>query len=383
MSLAENRRASRRGEQIGLIAKLLRFNWGLALLVIAVACIGFIMLFSVANGSLDPWARPQMIRFAVSFALMMIVAMIDLRFWRIIAPAGYAAALALLAAVEIVGVTGMGAQRWIDLGVIRLQPSEVMKVALVMALAAYYAWLPAEKVSRPFWLLPPLVLILIPVAMVLRQPDLGTAILLIAGGVTVMFLAGVSLWYFIAGAASTAGLVALVMSSQGTEWQLLKDYQFRRIMVFLDPSQDPLGAGYHITQSTIALGSGGISGRGFMEGTQSRLNFLPEKHTDFIFTTLAEEFGFVGAASLIALYMLIVMFGFASMAANRDRFGSLMTGGLTMTFFLFFAVNIAMVIGLMPVVGVPLPLVSYGGSAMLVLMIAFGLIQSAHIHRRS
>lgn len=198
-----------------------------------------------------------------------------------------------------------------------------------------------------------------------------------------MFLAGVSLWYFTVGAASTVGAVTLVMASQGTDWQLLKDYQFRRIAVFLDPAQDPLGAGYHITQSTIALGSGGFSGRGFMEGTQSRLNFLPEKHTDFIFTTLAEEFGFIGAASVLALYLLIIAFCFASMASNRDRFGALLTGGLATTFFLFFAVNIAMVVGLMPVVGVPLPLVSYGGSAMMVILLAFGLIQSAHIHRRS
>ena len=258
-----------------------------------------------------------------------------------------------------------------------------MKVALVLALAAYYAWLPAEKVSRPFWLLPPLILILTPMALVLIQPDLGTAILLAAGGAGVMFLAGVSLWYFAAGAGGMAGLVSLIFASRGTEWQLLKDYQFRRIETFLDPSQDPLGAGYHITQSTIALGSGGVSGRGFMEGTQSRLNFLPEKHTDFIFTTLAEEFGFIGAGSLLALYALVLIFGFASMASNRDRFGALLTGGLTLTFFLYFAVNVGMVVGLMPVVGVPLPLVSYGGSAMLVLLFAFGLIQSAHIHRRS
>lgn len=374
-------RETRRGERLGLWTKTLRFHWGLALLVIAVAMIGFLMLFSVANGHLTPWARPQMIRFAAGFGMMLVIAMIDIRVWRSAAPAVYGVALLLLAAVEVIGVSGMGAQRWVDLGVIRLQPSEVMKVALVLALAAFYGWLPQEKVSRPFWLIPPILLILVPVGMVLRQPDLGTAILLVIGGVAVMFLAGVSLWYFATGAAAAIGAVVAVMASQGTSWQILEDYQFRRIAVFLDPSQDPLGAGYHITQSTIALGSGGLSGRGFMEGTQSRLNFLPENHTDFIFTTLAEEFGFVGAGALIALYLLIMVFCFASMAANRDRFGAMLTGGLAMTFFLFFAVNIAMVVGLMPVVGVPLPLVSYGGSAMLVLLFAFGLIQSAHIHR--
>ncbi|MEX2520579.1 MAG: rod shape-determining protein RodA [Paracoccaceae bacterium] len=373
----------RRGERLDLWAKVLRFNWSIGLLIIAVACVGFLMLFSVAGGSLTPWAQPQMIRFAAGFGAMLIIAMIDLRFWRAVTPMIYGGSLALVAAVEVMGVTGMGAQRWIDVGFLRLQPSELMKVALIMALAAFYAWLPAEKVSRPQWLIPPLAMVLLPVALVLRQPDLGTAILLVAGGVGVMFLAGVSLWYFAAGATGVGATIAAVITSHGTDWQLLKDYQFRRIETFLDPSRDQLGAGYHITQSTIALGSGGLSGRGFMQGTQSRLNFLPEKHTDFIFTTLAEEFGFIGAASLLSLYVLIIAFCFASMLSNRDRFGALLTGGMALTFFLFFAVNIAMVVGLAPVVGVPLPLVSYGGSAMLVLLFAFGLIQSAHIHRRS
>ncbi|MEM7544467.1 MAG: rod shape-determining protein RodA [Pseudomonadota bacterium] len=363
--------------------KIIRFHWPLALLLIAVASVGFLMLFSVANGNLDPWASRQMIRFGVGFAGMVIVAMIDLRYWKALSPLIYMGAIAALAAVEVMGVVGMGAQRWIDLGFIRLQPSELMKVALILALARYYDWLPAEHVSRPLWVLPPLVLILVPVAMVLRQPDLGTAILLCAGGIAVMFLAGLSWLYFIMGASGTVLAIYAVVASRHTDWQILKDYQYRRIETFLDPSQDPLGAGYHITQSKIALGSGGLSGRGFMEGTQSRLNFLPEKHTDFIFTTLAEEFGFVGAASLLTLYTLIILFCFASMFANRDRFGALLTGGLALTFFFFFAVNIAMVLGLAPVVGVPLPLVSYGGSAMLVLLFAFGLVQCAHIHRRS
>ncbi len=381
MSIASNIRAPEK--RLTTIRKALRFNWALAVLILAVASIGFLMLFSVAGGDLDPWARRQMVRFGVGFFGMVVVAMIDLKFWKLMSPVFYIGALGLLAAVEVFGVTGMGAQRWIELGFIRLQPSEVMKIALILALARYYAWLPPERASHPLWLAPPLILIMIPVAMVLRQPDLGTAILLLAGGGVVMFLAGVSLWYFAAAGMGVAGVIFAVIESRGTDWQLLKDYQFRRIEVFLDPSRDPLGAGYHITQSKIALGSGGLSGRGFMEGTQSRLNFLPEKHTDFIFTTLAEEFGFVGGASLLALYCLIVVFCFAAMFACRDRFGSLMIGGLTATFFFFFSVNVAMVLGLAPVVGVPLPLVSYGGSAMLVLLFAFGLIQSAHIHKRS
>ena len=215
----------------------------------------------------------------------------------------------------------------------------------------------------------------------LRQPDLGTSILLITGGAILMFLAGVHWIYFAVVIAAVVGLVAAVFQSRGTDWQMLADYQYRRIDTFLDPSTDPLGAGYHITQSKIALGSGGWTGRGFMQGTQSRLNFLPEKHTDFIFTTLAEEFGFVGAVSLLVLYGLIILFCVVSALANKDRFASLLTLGIAATFFLFFAVNMSMVMGLAPVVGVPLHLVSFGGSAMLILMIGFGLVQSAHIHR--
>lgn len=362
-------------------AKALYLNWPLVVLIVAVAGAGFVMLTSVAGGSVDRWAEPQMERFALGLAVMFVVAMVPVGLWRAVSPAAYLVSMALLVAVEVAGTTGMGAQRWIDLGVVRLQPSELAKVTLVMMLAAYYAWLTPERVSRPQWILPPLVLIALPTALVLKQPDLGTAILLVAGGAVVMFAAGVSWWYFGAVAAAGAGLVSAVFTSRGTPWQLLKDYQFRRIDTFLDPASDPLGAGYHITQSKIALGSGGWTGRGFMQGTQSRLNFLPEKHTDFIFTTLAEEFGFVGAASLLALYMGIVGFCLVSAMQNRDRFGALLTLGVATTFFLFFAVNMAMVMGLAPVVGVPLPLVSYGGSAMLVLMAAFGLVQSAHVHK--
>ena len=361
--------------------KVLYVNWALVLLLTAVACVGFLMLTSVAGGETTRWAEPQMKRFALGMVVMMIIAMVPIWFWRSISPVAYLGALGLLVLVEIMGVIGMGAQRWIDLGFMRLQPSEVMKIALVMVLAAYYDWLPLQKVSRPLWVIPPVLLTLVPTALVLKQPDLGTSILLVAGGGIVMFCAGVSWWYFIAVAAAGGALIYTVFASRGTDWQLLKDYQFRRIDTFLDPSTDPLGAGYHITQSKIALGSGGWTGKGFMQGTQSRLNFLPEKHTDFIFTTLAEEFGFVGGISLLALYGLIIFFCVISAMQNKDRFGSLLTLGIAATLFLFFAVNMSMVMGLAPVVGVPLPLVSYGGSAMLVLLAAFGLVQSAHVHR--
>ncbi|MAU51947.1 MAG: rod shape-determining protein RodA [Roseovarius sp.] len=361
--------------------KILYLNWPLVLLLTAVAAVGFLMLASVAGGTLSTWAEPQMKRFALGLGVMLAVATVPIWFWRNVSLLAYLVALALLVAVALAGVEGKGAQRWLDLGVMRLQPSELMKVTLVMVLAAYYDWLPVSRISRPLWVLLPLGLILVPVVLVLRQPDLGTSILLVIGGGAMMFLAGVHWAYFATVVALGAGAVFAVFASRGTGWQLLENYQYRRIDTFLNPDSDPLGAGYHITQAKIALGSGGWTGRGFMQGTQSRLNFLPEKHTDFIFVTLAEEFGFVGAVSLLALYALILMFCIVTALSNRDRFSSLLTLGIAVTFFLFFAVNMAMVMGLMPVVGVPLPLVSYGGSAMLVLMLGFGLVQSAHVHK--
>jgi rod shape determining protein RodA len=313
--------------------------------------------------------------------VMIAIGLVPIWIWRNLSGLGYLASLALLAAVEIMGTTGMGAQRWIDLGFMRLQPSELAKISLVVLLAAYYDWLPLNKVSRPLWVLVPILIIILPTAFVIQQPDLGTALLLLIAGAVVMFLAGVHWGYFATVIFAGISTLVAIFQSRGTAWQLLQDYQYRRIDTFLDPSQDPLGAGYHITQSKIALGSGGWTGRGFMQGTQSRLNFLPEKHTDFIFTTLAEEFGFIGAASLLVIYLLIIAFGIAAALRNKDRFSSLMIMGIMTTFFLFFAVNMSMVMGLAPVVGVPLPLVSYGGSAMLILMLGFGLVQSAHIHR--
>ena len=361
--------------------KILYLNWPIALLLLSVGCVGFLMLYSVAGGSLQPWAEPQMKRFAAGFALMLIIAMVPIWFWRNVAALAYAVSVALLFAVELFGEVGMGAQRWIDLGFMRLQPSELAKITLVMLLAAYYDWLPIKKVSHPLWVALPVFFILLPTALVVIQPDLGTSLLLVFAGAAVMFVAGVHWAYFAAVIAAGIGVAVAVFKSRGTSWQLLKDYQYRRIDTFLDPSQDPLNAGYHITQSKIALGSGGWGGKGFMQGTQSRLNFLPEKHTDFIFTTLAEEFGFIGAASLLTLYALIIIFCINTAITNKDRFSALLTIGIAVTFFLFFAVNMLMVMGLAPVVGVPLPLVSYGGSAMLVLLAAFGMMQSAHVHK--
>jgi rod shape determining protein RodA len=363
------------------LRKVLHLNWALILLITAVAAVGWLMLYSVAGGKIDTWAEPQMKRFAAGMVMMFFVAFVPIWFWRSMAGIAYALSIALLLLVEFFGTVGMGAQRWIDLGFIVLQPSEMMKFTLVMMLAAYYDWLDPKRVSRPLWVLIPVVLILFPTALVLMQPNLGTSLMLIMGGAAVMFCAGVSLWYFAGVGAIGGGLVAGVFFTRGTPWQYLHDYQYKRIDTFLDPMADPLGAGYNIIQAQIALGSGGWSGKGFMQGTQSRLNFLPEKHTDFIFTTLAEEFGFIGAFSLLILYAAIIAFCVVSALQNKDRFSSLLILGVAANFFFYLAVNLSMVMGMAPVVGVPLPLLSYGGSAMLVLLVGFGLVQSAHVHR--
>ncbi len=362
-------------------AKVFHLNWALILLLTAVAAFGWLMLYSIAGGNIETWAKPQMQRFGLGLTIMFIVAFTPIWFWRNMSGLAYVIAMILLLIVEFFGVVGMGAQRWIDLGFMRLQPSELMKVTLVMMLATYYDWLDDKRISRPLWVLIPVLLIMAPTVLVLMQPNLGTSVMLIAAGAAVMFAAGVSLWYFAGVAALVGGVVASIMLSKGTPWQLLHDYQYRRIDTFLDPAADPLGAGYNIIQAKIALGSGGWAGKGFMQGTQSRLNFLPEKHTDFIFTTLGEEFGFLGAFSLLALYALVLVFCMIAAMQNKDRFSQLLIIGVAANFFLYIAVNLSMVMGMAPVVGVPLPLLSYGGSATLVILLAFGLVQSAIVHR--
>ncbi len=358
----------------GLLAKLGELNWFVVFLITAIACVGFVMLYSVAGGHVEPWASRQIIRFAIGMVLMLAVAVTNLRFWVSAAYPVYLGALALLVAVEFMGTTGMGAQRWIDLGLFRLQPSEVMKIALVMALARYYHGVTLKQAKSIRGLIIPLLLIALPSGLVLTQPDLGTAILLVAGGSAVLFLAGVRLWFFGAGLIGALAAIPVV-------WGVLKDYQKGRILTFLNPERDPLGAGYHIMQSKIALGSGGIYGKGFLLGTQSQLNFLPEKQTDFIFTMLSEEFGLLGGLGLLTLYALLIGYAVLISLTIKSHFGRLLAMGLGFTFFLYVFINTAMVMGLLPVVGVPLPLVSYGGSAMLTLMTGFGLILSAALHR--
>lgn len=363
------------------LKKVLYLNWPLIVLVTAVAAIGWLALYSIAGGRMDIWAGRQMKIYGLGMVVMFFIAFVPIWFWRNLSLLAYLISIALLLVVEFFGTVGMGAQRWIEFGGLRLQPSELMKVTLVMMLAAYYDWLDTKKVSRPLWVAVPVLLTVVPVVLVLMQPNLGTALIILMIGGAVMLLAGVSWWYFAAVISGVVGAVWAVFASRGTDWQLLHDYQYRRIDTFLDPTADPLGAGYNIIQAQIALGSGGWSGKGFMQGTQSRLNFLPEKETDFIFTVLGEEFGFVGAFTILMLYALILIFTYSSALQNKDRFSTLLIFGVAVNLFLYLAVNLSMVMGLAPVVGVPLPFLSYGGSAMLVLLVAFGLVQSAHIHR--
>ena len=354
--------------------KLRNIHWFFVFLICLTAAIGIAMLYSAANGSFQPWASRQLVRFGVGFISMIAVSLIDVRIWLRFAYVLYGLSLILLALVEFMGFVGMGAQRWLDLGYFNLQPSELMKIAMVLALARYFHSLTMEAVARPTRLVIPLMMVFAPAALVLRQPDLGTALMLIMAGGALFFVAGVRLWKF--GLVLVSGLIAAPVG-----WQLLHDYQKRRILTFLNPEVDPLGAGYHIIQSKIALGSGGLLGKGFMQGTQGHLNFLPEMQTDFIFTMLAEEFGLVGGLGLLALYSLLLMFGAIIAMRANSQFGRLVALGVTVTFFLYVFINIAMVMGLIPVVGVPLPLISYGGTAMMTLLVGFGLLIGIWVHR--
>ncbi len=366
--------------KLSLLGKMARINWILVFLIIILSLIGFINLYSVGGGSLYPWVIPQLQKFSFGLVIMVGIALIPISFWQASSYHIYFIGLILLVMVEIIGVRFMGAQRWLDLGIVQIQPSEIMKVAMVIAVANYYSQIDPTKVSRPLYLIFPICLIMFPVGLVFIQPDLGTAILLLAGGGIILFVSGVSLFYFIGIIFMFIGAVVSVLISRGTSWQLLQDYQYRRIDTFLNPDSDPLGSGYQIIQSKIAIGSGGLTGKGFLNGTQTQLNFFPEKHTDFIFPVLAEEFGLFWSLIILILFFGIVLVCLYEALKVQDRFSSLLIIGLAGTFFLYFTVNLAMVTGLFPVVGIPLPLISYGGSALLSLMISFGFIQSAIIH---
>lgn len=364
--------ANRNDMSIG--RKLRDVNWGLVLLITVIASLGFTALYSAAGGDIDPWADRQMARFAVGLVIMVVIAVTDIRVWMRLSYVVYAVGVILLVAVDLVGRIGMGAQRWLDLGVLHIQPSEIMKIALVLTLARYFHGLSYEDIGRIRWLVIPLAIVVVPVGLVIKQPDLGTAMLLLASSGAVFFFTGVRAWKFLLVIVAGGGALPIA-------WNFLHDYQKRRVLTFMNPEEDPLGSGYHILQSKIALGSGGFSGKGFMQGTQSHLSFLPEKQTDFIFTMFAEEHGLLGALVLIALYILLIAYGYAIALRSRSQYGRLLAGGLTTMLFLYVFINIAMVSGLVPVVGVPLPLFSYGGTAMMTLLVGIGLLVNVYVHR--
>lgn len=353
-------------------ARLSRLNWPLLVLVLMVCGIGAAVLFSAADGRWQPWAAPQVIRAGLGVALMFFIGLVRLTVWWRFAYLIFLVSLVFLVAVELVGV-GEGAERWINLGFINLQPSELVKVAIVVALARYFHDVDNNQVNRMVVLLVPGLIIAIPVVLVLRQPDLGTAVIICALGIVCVFLGGLAWWKFGLAGVAAGGIAPLA-------WSMLHDYQRDRMLTFLEPERDPLGAGYHIVQSKIALGSGGLLGKGFMEGSQSQLSFLPEKHTDFVFTLMAEEFGLFGSIFVLGIYALIIGFCFLIALRTQTVFAKILVLGLSFNFFLFAFINMAMVMGLLPVVGVPLPLISYGGTALLTLMIGFGFIQSAAVH---
>ncbi len=372
--MAFERRLLMRERGTGILEKLWLIPWTFVLLLSAVAAVGYVALYSAGGGAAEPYASKHILRFGFGVVLMLSLALVDIRLIARFAWVGWLGAVGLLVLVMLHGNVGKGAQRWIDVGPIQLQPSELAKIMLVAALAWWFHRASYQRVGNLLFLIPPAVMVLIPVGLILKQPNLGTGLITAMVGGAVFFAAGVRLWTFavIAGVAAIAAPIA---------YERLHDYQRARITTFLDPESDPLGAGYNIIQSKIALGSGGMWGKGFLQGTQGHLNFLPEKQTDFIFTMIAEEFGFVGAMSVLALLSLVVIFAFMVALRCRHQFGRLLAVGLATNYFLYVFVNVAMVTGAIPVGGVPLPLISHGGSAMLTVMMGFGLLLSAHVHR--
>ncbi|MEB3702867.1 Peptidoglycan glycosyltransferase MrdB [Candidatus Bealeia paramacronuclearis] len=356
------------------LGAILRFPpWGMILLITLISSIGFLTLYSAAGGDLYPWAAKQMIRYSAGFVIMVGLVYVPPRFWLDNAYLFYGISFVLLCVVEVIGFIGMGAQRWIDLYVFQLQPSELMKLALILTLARYFHMSEPEDILKIRNLITPLTMVMAPVLLVMKQPDLGTAIILLISAGVIFFLSGVRIWKFLI-------VLALISASVPILWSFLHDYQKNRVLIFLDPERDMLGKGYHIAQSKIALGSGGLWGKGFMQGTQSYLNFLPEKQTDSIFSMISEEFGFMGGLGLLSLYGLVLLYGLKVTLEQTTAFGRLVAQGLTMVFFFYLFINIAMVMGLLPVVGIPLPLISYGGTAMLTLLISFGILFSLDRH---
>lgn len=354
--------------------KFFGLSWGYILCILLLTAIGLLTLYSAAGGSMIPWAQNQLIRFCVCFGLMLVLAFLDVRLYLKYSYFAYFAVLVLLIAVEVYGHIGMGAQRWIDLKVFKLQPSELMKISMVLFLAKYFQGSTLSQIESIKGIVAPALMAVFPTLLIVMQPDLGTALMLMFTTMVIFFCVGVQIWKFLA--LGGMGLVLMPIA-----WHFLHDYQKNRVLTFLDPERDPLGTGYHIIQSKIALGSGGVFGKGFLAGTQSHLNFLPEKHTDFIFTMLSEEFGLIGGSMVILLNLILIVYGYMFAYRITSYYGKLVVIGLNTNYFMYVFINIAMVLGLLPVVGIPLPLISYGGTVMLSVMASFGIILCMDINR--
>ena len=364
----------RRGYNLSYSSRLHEIHWPVFFLVCILCTIGVAVLYSAARGEMDPWASRHLTRFLFMIPVMILIAMVDIQFWVRTAYWIYASGIFLLIIVEVLGHLGKGAQRWVSVGGTSFQPSEFMKVALVLAMARYYHFVHISEVNRPIVLGVPILMMAIPAVLILHQPNLGTATIVCLSGVSVMFLAGLSWRYIIAAGAAVLSAIPVI-------WHLMHDYQKQRVFTFLSPESDPLGAGYNIMQSKIAIGSGGLFGKGFLEGSQGQLSFLPEKQTDFIFTMLTEEFGMMGGLGILFLYGLLIFMGFRIAASSHNQFGRLVSGGISTVLFIHLFINCAMVMGLSPVVGVPLPFLSYGGSVLMAMMVGYGFVLNAYVYR--
>jgi len=357
-----------------LLEKFQSLDFILILLILILAVISFFVMFSIDGGKFDYYTNNHIIRFSVFFVFFLIVSFTQITFWYRSAYFIYFIFLFLLIGVHFFGVTSSGSQRWLNLLVINIQPSELMKIGLIIFLARYYNQIPSHEVNRIKFLILPVIVLIIPMWLVISQPDLGTSILIAAGSIAVMFLAGLRLKYFIY-------FFFLILTMAPVVIAFLKPYQKLRILTFFNPERDPLGAGYQIIQSKIAVGSGGIFGKGFLKGSQSYLDYLPEKHTDFVFTLFSEEFGFIGSALLLLIYVLIIIRIMSAGRNSRSNFAKLFCYSFGVAFFIYVIVNMSMVLGLLPIVGAPLPIMSYGGSSMLSIMFGLGLVMSCNIHK--
>lgn len=356
-----------RGE-ITLPAPIAEFPWRVVIPLTLLVAFGAAVLHSAAGGSMNPYADSHLIRFGVFLFVALVMSYFPEDWAKLVAVPAYVITLVLLIAVELVGQLGGGSQRWLELGFMRLQPSELMKPGIVLIIAAFYHTLPVGMISSWRALLMPIGLIILPVGLVLLQPDLGTSLAIAFGGVVAMFLAGIPQKWFIGG-----GIAALILAPIAYFFGL-QPYQQQRVLTFLDPASDPQGSGYHIIQSKIAIGSGGLAGKGFGEGSQSQLDYLPEPHTDFVFATMAEEWGLIGGLFVLLVFGIVLRWGLLIAREAQTRFARLLAGGMTATIFFYVAVNLMMVMGLAPVVGIPLPFMSHGGSSMMTNMVCVGAL---------